>query len=48
MNSLSNRTNEWVRAIVMVVASETNRVPTVGSGHGDQAKTITLNDEWLQ
>ncbi|KAI1478309.1 hypothetical protein F4774DRAFT_411165 [Daldinia eschscholtzii] len=46
--TLSNRTNEWVRVIVMVVASETNRVPTVGSGHGDQAKTITLNDEWLQ
>ncbi|KAI2782217.1 hypothetical protein F4815DRAFT_443675 [Daldinia loculata] len=45
---LSNRTNEWVRIIGMVVASETNRVPTVGSGHGDQPKTIVLNDEWLQ
>ncbi|KAI1463734.1 uncharacterized protein F4812DRAFT_446208 [Daldinia caldariorum] len=48
MHALSNRTNEWVRVIAMVVASETNRVPTVGSGHGDQANTIVLNDEWLQ
>ncbi|KAI0119803.1 hypothetical protein F4814DRAFT_447622 [Daldinia grandis] len=48
MHALSNRTSEWVRVIVMVVASETNRVPTVGSGHGDQSKTTVLNDEWLQ
>ncbi|KAI0848393.1 hypothetical protein F5Y00DRAFT_262485 [Daldinia vernicosa] len=45
---LSNRTNEWVRLIAMVVASEPNRVSTVESGHGDQPKTVVLNDEWLQ
>ncbi|KAI1655898.1 hypothetical protein F4813DRAFT_148379 [Daldinia decipiens] len=48
MHALSNRTNDWVRVIGMVVASETNRVPIVGSGHGDPPKTTVLSDEWLQ
>ncbi|KAI0111043.1 hypothetical protein F4776DRAFT_667470 [Hypoxylon sp. NC0597] len=47
-HALSNRTTEWVRIMAVVVASEPNRVPVVGSGPVDQLKTVALDDVWLQ
>ncbi|KAI0021388.1 hypothetical protein F4780DRAFT_738166 [Xylariomycetidae sp. FL0641] len=40
MHALSNRTDEWVRVLAVVLASDTNNVPT-GSGHKE------LADAWL-
>ncbi|KAI2465453.1 hypothetical protein F4781DRAFT_25289 [Annulohypoxylon bovei var. microspora] len=47
-HALSNRSNEWVRVMAVVLASETNRVPVLGSGPAEQSKTTTLDDVWLQ
>ncbi|OTA56782.1 hypothetical protein K449DRAFT_437624 [Hypoxylon sp. EC38] len=47
-HALSNRTTEWVRVMAVVVASEPNRVPVVGSGPVGQLKTVALDDVWLQ
>ncbi|OAA60196.1 cupin 2 [Akanthomyces lecanii RCEF 1005] len=42
IHSLSNNTNEWVRALCIVVGSETNKVPLdKGSGYKE------LADQWL-
>ncbi|KAI1140621.1 hypothetical protein F5Y05DRAFT_280346 [Hypoxylon sp. FL0543] len=48
IHALSNRTSEWVRVMAMVVASEANRVPIVGSEPLDQLETVALDDVWLQ
>ncbi|KAI1392612.1 uncharacterized protein F4822DRAFT_134037 [Hypoxylon trugodes] len=48
MHALSNRTDEWVRVIAMVVGSEDNRVPIVGSSASAQVENAVLNDAWLQ
>lgn len=48
VHALSNRTTEWVRIMAVVVASEPNRVPVVGSGPVEQLKTVALDDVWLQ
>ncbi|KAK4245579.1 hypothetical protein C7999DRAFT_42920 [Corynascus novoguineensis] len=42
MHALSNRTNEWVRVLAIVLSSKSNRVPIEGTnGHKD------LADAWL-
>ncbi|KAI1380054.1 hypothetical protein F4677DRAFT_442241 [Hypoxylon crocopeplum] len=48
IHALSNRTDEWVRVIGMVVGSEPNRVPVIGTAAADQLKTAVLEDVWLQ
>ncbi|KAI1766721.1 hypothetical protein GGR53DRAFT_186992 [Hypoxylon sp. FL1150] len=45
MHALSNRTDEWVRVVGMVVSSEKNRVRSSGSGDDS---TVVLEDAWLQ
>jgi hypothetical protein len=40
--SLSNRTNEWVRLLVVVLSSEPNKVPIMGT---DDHKVLA--DTWL-
>ncbi|KAI1087916.1 hypothetical protein F5B19DRAFT_40764 [Rostrohypoxylon terebratum] len=47
-HALSNRSSEWVCVIAVVLASEPNRIPIVGSGPAGQLKTMTLEDVWLQ
>lgn len=47
MHALSNRTDEWVRVLATVVASEPNRAAVVGSVPVDQQKGWILDDKWL-
>ncbi|KAI1633318.1 hypothetical protein F4809DRAFT_623948 [Biscogniauxia mediterranea] len=42
MHSLSNRTNEWVRVLAVVLSSATNRVPVEQAGSHKE-----LADKWL-
>ncbi|KAI0602668.1 hypothetical protein F4775DRAFT_149434 [Biscogniauxia sp. FL1348] len=47
MHALSNRTDQWVRLLAVVVASEPNRVP-VTEGHSLQrGNFVMLADAWL-
>ncbi|KAF3761913.1 hypothetical protein M406DRAFT_358138 [Cryphonectria parasitica EP155] len=41
VHALSNRTNEWVRLLAVVVSSETNKVPVESGSHKE------LADAWL-
>ncbi|KAI0870813.1 hypothetical protein GGS24DRAFT_473847, partial [Hypoxylon argillaceum] len=42
MHALSNRTNEWIRVLAVVLSSSTNKVPVGQSGHHRE-----LQDQWL-
>ncbi|KAH9986984.1 hypothetical protein F4779DRAFT_291045 [Xylariaceae sp. FL0662B] len=42
MHALSNRTNEWVRVLAVVLSSKTNNVPVEGTGLRKE-----LQDRWL-
>ncbi|KAI1864676.1 hypothetical protein JX265_008400 [Neoarthrinium moseri] len=45
-DSLSNRTNSWVRVLGIVASSDANRVPI--DGQAEPEKYRTLEDAWLQ
>ncbi|XXH03195.1 hypothetical protein Hte_009592 [Hypoxylon texense] len=49
MHALSNRTDEWVRVVGMVVSSETNRTRASDSVTvAEEPKAVALDDVWLQ
>ncbi|KAI0532464.1 hypothetical protein GGR58DRAFT_178680 [Xylaria digitata] len=47
MHALSNRTDQWVRVIGVVVASDPNRVPVEGSLSSASQELRVLDDAWL-
>ncbi|KAH8157059.1 hypothetical protein CIB48_g11189 [Xylaria polymorpha] len=47
MHALSNRTDQWVRVIGVVAASDANRVPVEGVRSSASEEHRVLNDAWL-
>ncbi|KAI1736341.1 hypothetical protein F4680DRAFT_264949 [Xylaria scruposa] len=47
MHALSNRTDQWVRVVAIVAASNPNRVPVEGGRSSESEEHRVLNDAWL-
>ncbi|TRX88959.1 hypothetical protein FHL15_010187 [Xylaria flabelliformis] len=47
MHALSNRTDQWVRVVAIVAASDPNRVPVESSRSSAQQEHRVLDDAWL-
>lgn len=47
IRSLSNRTDQWVRVIAIVAASDPNRVPIESNSSSTPQETKVLDDAWL-
>ncbi|KAI1366666.1 hypothetical protein F5Y08DRAFT_124047 [Xylaria arbuscula] len=47
MHALSNRTDQWVRVIGIVAASDPNRVPIESNSSSTPQETKVLDDAWL-